>query len=152
MICPSCGAAETGVIDSRATDSDHVIRRRRECDQCHRRFTTYERIEAEPIFVRKKDGSREVFQRDKLVNGMALACKKSGSGVTELEQFAADLERRLQDEGRREVPAVELGRMVLSGLRKIDPVAYVRFASVYEDFDSVESFRQTIDRLENENP
>lgn len=149
MKCPSCGGADTGVVDSRATDGDHVIRRRRECPACHKRFTTYERAEAEPVFVRKKDGSREVFQREKLVKGMALACRKTEAGIEGLEKFAAELERKFQDEGRREISAVELGKMVLAGLRRIDPVAYVRFASVYEEFDSVEAFSDVIRRLES---
>ncbi len=102
--------------------------------------------------MRKKDGSREVFQREKLVKGMALACRKTEAGIEALEKFASELERKFQDEGRREVPAAELGKLVLTGLRKIDPVAYVRFASVYEEFDSIESFSEVIRRLEKENP
>jgi transcriptional repressor NrdR len=148
MKCPYCGTPETSVLDSRSTDQDHVIRRRRECADCKRRFTTYERVEAEPILVLKKDGTREVFSREKLLGGLLIACKKTRIPIETLEEYVSSIERSLRDEGRREVPAVDLGKIVLSGLKLIDPVAYIRFASVYNEFESVAAFRKVIDDLE----
>ncbi|MEK8022425.1 MAG: transcriptional regulator NrdR [Candidatus Hydrogenedentota bacterium] len=144
MICPGCNAEETGVIDSRTTEHGMVIRRRRECEKCGRRFTTYERMEQEPIYVVKKDGTRELFSREKLLKGIMTACRKTSLPLETLEEFVASIERTIRDEGGREVDSVSLGKEVLSGLKLLDPVAYIRFASVYKEFDSVESFRQTL--------
>lgn len=148
MKCPFCGAVETSVLDSRSTDQDAVIRRRRECAGCQRRFTTYERIESEPLIVVKKDGTREIFLRDKLLEGIMLACRKNRIPPKTLEEFVQSIERSLKDEGRREITAVELGKIVLEGLKLIDPVAYVRFASVYHEFNSVQGFRQVLEDFE----
>ncbi len=147
MKCPFCSTTETSVLDSRATDSDSVIRRRRECDACHRRFTTYERVEAEPLVVIKRDGTREMFSREKLLAGVILACKKTKIPLDTLEDFVSSIERSLRDEGRREISSVDIGTEVLNGLKLMDPVAYIRFASVYNGFDTVESFRKLITSL-----
>jgi transcriptional repressor NrdR len=149
MKCPFCQTTETGVLDSRATENESVIRRRRECKVCQRRFTTYERVEAEPLVVVKKDGSREIFSREKLLTGLLLAFRKSKIPAETLDEFVSSIERSLLDEGRREVTAAELGDVVLSGLKLMDPVAYVRFASVYREFDSIDSFRDVLAAFEN---
>lgn len=148
MKCPYCATPETSVLDSRSTDQDHVIRRRRECASCKRRFTTYERVEAEPILVLKKDGTREVFTREKLLAGLLIACKKTRLPLETLEEFVSSIERSIRDEGRREIPSVDIGKIVLSGLKLIDPVAYIRFASVYKEFETVAEYRKVIQDLE----
>lgn len=146
MRCPACGHDETDVLDSRGTDQGRGIRRRRECQACKRRFTTYESVGADPIFVRKKDGDREPFSREKLLAGLVTACRKRPVTLEALEEFAGAVEARLREreEGGREVESARLGEIVLEGLREIDPVAYVRFASVYREFDSVEAFGKII--------
>ncbi|RMH55748.1 MAG: transcriptional repressor NrdR [Candidatus Hydrogenedentota bacterium] len=150
MKCPYCSSTNTNVLDSRPTEQDNSVRRRRECTACHARFTTYERVEYEPILVIKKDGSREAYSREKLLNGLFMATKKCPVSAEELDHFAARIERALRDEGRREITATELGQMVLTGLKKIDPVAYIRFASVYREFDSIDSFRAILAEFEEE--
>lgn len=144
MRCPGCNAEETGVIDSRMTEHGAVIRRRRECEKCGRRFTTYERMELEPLYVIKKDGSRELFSREKLLKGIMTACRKTRLPLETLEEFVASIERTIRDEGRREIDSSTLGAEVLEGLKLLDPVAYIRFASVYKEFDTVEAFRRTL--------
>ncbi len=147
MKCPYCGFAESKVIDSRPTDEGSRIRRRRECLACTRRFTTYEIVESLPIVVVKKDKSREVFDRDKLFNGMLRACQKRPVSLEVLERAVNDIEAQLQNSLDREIPAKQIGEYAMEKLREIDEVAYVRFASVYRQFKDVQSFKDEISRL-----
>lgn len=147
MKCPYCGFAESKVIDSRPTDEGSRIRRRRECLACTRRFTTYEIVESLPIVVVKKDKSREVFDRDKLFNGMLRACQKRPVSLEVLERAVGDIEAQLQNSLDREIPAKLIGEYAMEKLREIDEVAYVRFASVYRQFKDVQSFKDEISRL-----
>ncbi len=147
MKCPYCGFAESKVIDSRPTDEGSRIRRRRECEACARRFTTYEIVESLPIVVVKKDKSREVFDREKLFDGMLRACQKRPVSLEVLERAVSDIEAQLQNSLDREIPAKQIGEYAMEKLREIDEVAYVRFASVYRQFKDVQSFKDEISRL-----
>lgn len=140
MKCPFCGFAESKVIDSRPTDEGERIRRRRECLGCEKRFTTYEVIETTPLMVVKRDGSREVFDRSKLLGGMIKACEKRPVPLSRLEEAVQAIELCLQNSLEREVPATEIGELAMDKLRGIDSVAYVRFASVYRQFKDINSF------------
>ena len=142
MRCPFCGYEESKVIDSRPTDENERIRRRRECLRCSKRFTTYEVIEDVPIIVIKKDKSREVFDRNKILKGMLRACEKRSVTINELETAISEIEATLQSAIDREVTSARIGE-----LKNIDEVAYVRFASVYKAFDSVEAFRDEISKM-----
>jgi transcriptional repressor NrdR len=142
--CPFCGENEDRVIDSRVSREGDVIRRRRECVDCERRFTTYERVEEILPMVVKKDGSRETFDRLKIMNGLKRACEKRPISMETLEQITNDVETRLQEEGRKEVPSQEIGAHVMDALRSLDVVAYVRFASVYREFRDVDEFMVTL--------
>ncbi len=147
MKCPFCGYEESKVIDSRPTDENERIRRRRECLQCSKRFTTYETIEDVPIIVIKKDKSREVFDRNKILKGMLRACEKRSVSVSELETAISEIEATLQSAIDREVTSVRIGELIMEKLKQIDEVAYIRFASVYKEFDSVEAFREEISKM-----
>lgn len=147
MKCPFCGCEESKVIDSRPTDENERIRRRRECVQCGKRFTTYEVIEDVPIIVIKKDKSREVFDRTKVLKGMLRACEKRPVTSTELENAINEIEATLQSATDREVTSVRIGELIMEKLKDIDEVAYVRFASVYKAFDSASSFIEEISIL-----
>jgi len=147
MKCPFCGFEESKVIDSRPTDENERIRRRRECLQCSKRFTTYETIEDVPIIVVKKDKSREVFDRNKILKGMLRACEKRSVTVSELETAISEIEATLQSAIDREVTSVKIGELIMEKLKVIDEVAYIRFASVYKEFDSVEAFREEISKM-----
>ena len=147
MRCPFCGCEESKVIDSRPTDENETIRRRRECVQCGKRFTTYEVIEDVPIIVIKKDKSREVFDRNKVLKGMLRACEKRPVTSTELETAISEIEATLQSATDREVTSVRIGELIMEKLREIDEVAYVRFASVYKEFDSASAFIEEISKL-----
>lgn len=147
MRCPFCGFEESKVIDSRPTDENERIRRRRECLQCSKRFTTYETIEDVPIIVIKKDKSREVFDRNKILKGMLRACEKRSVTVSELEMAISEIEATLQSAIDREVTSVKIGELIMEKLKQIDEVAYIRFASVYKEFDSVEAFRDEISKM-----
>ena len=149
MKCPFCGYIESKVIDSRPTDEGSRIRRRRECLQCAQRFTTYEVIETVPILVVKRDGSRELFDRSKLLHGMIRACEKRPVPIERLEKAADEIELRLQNALEREVPSAQIGDYVMDQLMEIDDVAYVRFASVYRSFTDVSSFHDAITQLQN---
>ena len=144
MRCPFCGEREDKVIDSRVSREGDVIRRRRECVACERRFTTYERVEEVLPQVVKKDGRREPFDRLKIMSGLKRACEKRPIATEELERVADGIEARLQEEGRKEVPSREIGEAVMEALRELDAVAYVRFASVYRDFRGVDEFTQAL--------
>ena len=147
MKCPFCGCEESKVIDSRPTDENERIRRRRECVQCGKRFTTYEVIEDVPIIVIKKDKSREVFDRTKVLKGMLRACEKRPVTSTELENAINEIEATLQSATDREVTSVRIGELIMEKLKDIDEVAYVRFSSVYKAFDSASSFIEEISKL-----
>lgn len=147
MRCPFCGYEESKVIDSRPTDENERIRRRRECLQCSKRFTTYETIEDVPIIVIKKDKSREVFDRNKILKGMLRACEKRSVTISELETAISEIEATLQSAIDREVTSVKIGELIMEKLKQIDEVAYIRFASVYKEFDSVEAFRDEISKM-----
>ncbi len=147
MKCPFCGFDESKVIDSRPTDENERIRRRRECLQCGKRFTTYEIIEDVPIIVIKKDKSREVFDRNKILKGMLRACEKRSVTITELETAISEIEATLQSAIDREVTSANIGELIMEKLKAIDEVAYVRFASVYKEFNSAEAFKEYISRM-----
>ena len=140
MRCPRCGCVESKVIDSRASENFETIRRRRECESCGYRFTTYERLEEVPLTVRKKDGSTEVFDRQKLMRGLVTATVKRDIPVSKLNELIDDIERELRDKGKAEVSSHDLGEMVMTRLLDLDKVAYVRFASVYRDFKDIDEF------------
>ena len=147
MKCPFCGFDESKVIDSRPTDENERIRRRRECLQCGKRFTTYEIIEDVPIIVIKKDKSREVFDRNKMLKGMLRACEKRSVTISELETAISEIEATLQSAIDREVTSANIGELIMEKLKAIDEVAYVRFASVYKEFNSAEAFKEYISRM-----
>jgi len=145
--CPFCQAADSRVIDSRSCEDGSSIRRRRECIACKRRFTSYERVEERPLLVVKKNGTREQFDRDKLLNGIGRACEKRPVGIEQIEHMAAQIEAELRDKNEREVSTMAIGEMVMDKLRDLDEVAYVRFASVYRQFTDLNSFINTIDQM-----
>jgi transcriptional repressor NrdR len=147
MKCPFCGRVEDKVVDSRAAKTSDTIRRRRECLNCGRRFTTYERLDEIPYMVVKKDGSREKFDRQKALAGILKACEKRPVPMNKLEQIVNELEIYVAESPNRERPSPELGAMVMARLRKLDKVAYVRFASVYLDFKDVREFMDELKDL-----
>ena len=147
MKCPYCGFSESKVIDSRPTDEGERIRRRRECLQCQKRFTTYEVVETLPITVVKKDQSREQFDREKLLSGIRYACVKRPVSIDVLEKLADDIESELQNTLDREVTSQKIGELVRAELKKIDRVAYIRFASVYRHFQDVDNFEEEIKNI-----
>lgn len=147
MKCPFCGNYESKVIDSRPAEEGASIRRRRECLSCQKRFTTYEIIERMPIVVVKRDGSRQSFDRVKLINGMVRACEKRPVSLSTLEKIADDIEQEIQSKLEREVHTVDIGEMVMSRLKNVDEVAYVRFASVYRSFKDINTFMEELSKL-----
>ncbi len=148
MNCPYCNSPDSRVVDSRETESKEAIRRRRECSSCGQRFTTYEKIEEIPITVVKRDGSTEMFHPEKLLRGLMRACAKRDVPAESLQAVVGDIERELREEAAYEVPSERVGKMALERLQGIDLVAYVRFASVYRQFENVEEFKQELERLE----
>lgn len=147
MKCPFCQHQDSRVIDSRTSDDRGVVRRRRECAACGRRFTTYERPSDLPLTVVKKDGSREAFDREKIIIGMTKACEKRPIAREAIGQAADEVEREIRDQLAEEVPARHIGTLVMEKLRRMDEVAYVRFASVYKEFHDADSFVQEIESL-----
>ena len=147
MKCPYCGHPESKVIDSRPADENASIRRRRECLSCARRFTTYETVESLPIVVIKKDGSRQSFDRQKVLRGMIRACEKRPVALAELERIADEIEQELQNSMEREIRTEVIGEKVMERLRKVDQVAYVRFASVYRQFKDIDTFMTELNKL-----
>ena len=145
--CPFCGYEESKVIDSRPADDGERIRRRRECMKCAKRFTTYEIIESVPIIVVKKDKSRQVFDRQKLFNGMIKACEKRPVTSETIERAVSDIETQLQNSLDREVTSIQIGELAMEKLKDIDDVAYVRFASVYRQFRDINTFMQELNKL-----
>jgi len=148
MRCPYCNHAESKVTDSRAMDEG--IRRRRECLQCGVRFTTYERIQNMALMVAKRDGRREDFRRDKLMTGITKACAKRPVPLKDIDRVVEEIEAELQNVGRAEIPSAHIGEMVMRKLKKLDRVAYIRFASVYRDFDDIDNFEQAVRDLRSE--
>ncbi len=147
MKCPVCAFPESKVLDSRPTEEGSAIRRRRECLSCQKRFTTYERIEILPIVVVKKDKSREVFDRSKLINGMIRACEKRPVSLADIERAVSEIEATLNNSLQSEVSSNEIGELVMEKLKKIDEVAYVRFASVYRQFKDINTFMTELKTL-----
>jgi len=147
MKCPYCAHPESKVVDSRPSDEGASIRRRRECLECHKRFTTYEMIESLPLVVIKKDGGRQTFDKNKLINGMMRACEKRPVNFTVLESIANEIEQSLQNEMNREVSSSRIGEMVMARLKNVDEVAYVRFASVYRQFQDISTFMSELSKL-----
>ncbi len=147
MKCPFCGESDNKVIDSRLSKDASVIRRRRECVVCTRRFTTYEHIEEIPIMIIKKDGRREVFSRDKVRMGIQKACEKRNISMNLIEDFLDELERDLREIGEKEIPSHTLGAKIMAKLHDLDDVAYVRFASVYREFKDVNDFLSELKSL-----
>ncbi len=152
MKCPFCSHAESKVTDSRVASAGDVIRRRRECEKCERRFTTYERVEEVLPLVVKKDGRREMFDRQKLLSGLRRACDKRAIPLEKLEGIVDAIERDLIDSGEKEVSAQSVGERVMVHLRGLVPIAYVRFASVYRSFRDLDEFREELDRIARARP
>lgn len=147
MKCPFCLRATTAVVDSRETDDGGAIRRRRLCESCSKRFTTYERAEGIDLTVVKKDGGRELFDREKLKRGLVKATWKRPVSMSDIEDLIEDVECKLRNKQTKEVKSWEIGNLVIKRLRKLDKLSYLLFASVYRDFDSLEDFKVEIDRL-----
>lgn len=150
MKCPYCGYSESKVIDSRPTDEGERIRRRRECLNCAKRFTTYEVIETVPVVVVKKDKSREAFDRNKLLNGLLRACEKRPVPLETLERIVDEIETLPQNSLDREVPSTLIGTYAMDKLKKVDEVAYVRFASVYREFKDINTFMDELNKIKAE--
>lgn len=148
MRCPLCNAPESRVLESRLLEDETCLRRRRECSGCSRRFTTYERVELVPLMVVKRDGGREPFDPRKLATGMMRACVKRRISASQIEEMVHEIESELQKRTAREVPSQEIGEMTLLRLRHLDEVAYVRFASVYRNFASIEDFIRELTTLQ----
>ena len=147
MKCPSCADPASKVIDSRPADEGASIRRRRECLACHKRFTTYEMMESLPLMVVKKDGSRQSFDRNKVLSGLIRACEKRPVSFDTLENIVNEVEQSLQNELKQEISSAEIGELVMDKLKKVDQVAYVRFASVYRQFKDIDTFMAELNKL-----
>lgn len=147
MRCPYCDFYDSKVIDTRPTEEGQAIRRRRECIKCSKRFTTYEKIEEIPLVVVKKDGNRQTYDRNKLLNGILRACEKRPVSMDTIEKVVDDIEKNLYNSMEKEITSVEIGEMVMNTLKDIDEVAYVRFASVYRQFKDVNSFMDELKEL-----
>lgn len=147
MKCPFCGGFDSKVVDSRPTEDGERIRRRRECISCGKRFTTFEVVETTPIMVKKKDGSIQAFNRDKLLNNMIKSCEKRQVSIQDLEKAVDRIEYKIVNSLKSEISSVELGEMVMDELKKLDEVAYVRFASVYRQFSDVNTFFEELSEL-----
>ena len=147
MKCIYCGCEDSKVLDSRSTDESNSIRRRRECLNCGKRFTTYETVETVPILVVKKDGSRQPFNIEKIKCGMIKACEKRPVSMAQIDEMAGDIEKSIQNSLRQEVSSQEIGEMIMARLKKADEIAYVRFASVYRQFKDVTNFIKLITEM-----
>ena len=150
MKCPFCLYSDSKVIDSRPADDGQRIRRRRECMKCLKRFTTYESVETQPLIIIKRDRSRQVFDRNKLLSGMLRACEKRPVSLETLERAIDEIESTLQNSLMREVTSAQIGEMALEKMKSIDEIAYVRFASVYHDFKDIQSFLDELNKLKGE--
>lgn len=147
MKCPFCGYFDSKVVDSRPTEDGASIRRRRECLECHKRFTTFEVMENLPVVVIKKDGSRQSFDRSKLLNSMIRACEKRTVAFDTLNRIADEIEQTLQNDMSREIPSARIGELVMDKLKDVDEVSYVRFASVYRQFKDISTFMEELNKL-----
>jgi len=147
MKCPYCGFGQDKVIDTREINEGLQIRRRRECLNCGKRFTTYEEIEMRPLIVIKKDGRREKFNREKIFTGIQKACEKRPISTEEIEKIIIEIEQELRQKFDREVPSKEIGKIIIKKLKKIDKVAYIRFASVYREFQDISEFKKEIEKI-----
>ena len=150
MKCPYCGFNESKVVDSRPTDEETAIRRRRECEKCAKRFTTYEKIEEVPLVIVKKDGSRELYQRSKIINGFLKACEKRPVSLKQIEEVVDEIEKELYNSMDKEIESKKIGELVMQRLKQLDDVAYVRFASVYRQFKDLNTFVEELNKLINE--
>jgi len=151
MRCPFCNYEETKVVDSRPADQGNMIRRRRECFDCAKRFTTYEKIESLPLMVVKKDRSLEPFNREKLINGLLKACEKRPVSIDQIETLVDNIESQISNSLKREVESQEIGEMLMDALKDLDEIAYVRFASVYRQFKDINTFISELKKLLKEN-
>ncbi|NMA01389.1 MAG: transcriptional repressor NrdR [Clostridia bacterium] len=147
MRCPFCGFFDTKVLDTRSAEDGNYIRRRRECGECLKRFTNYEKIEDVPMIVIKKDGSRQVFDSNKILNGLIKSCEKRPVPLKELERITTEIERELRNDMEREISSTQIGELVMDKLKSVDEVAYVRFASVYREFKDISTFIEEIESL-----
>ena len=147
MKCPECNHPESKVIDSRPNEDGTTIRRRRECEKCGNRFNTYEKLEDTPIIVLKKDGTSQLFNRQKILNGIITACEKRPVTLSQMEHVVDEIEQDIKNKLKKEVTTKEIGEMVIGNLRKLDDVAYIRFASVYREFKDVNLFLEEINKL-----
>jgi transcriptional repressor NrdR len=150
MRCPFCDQNDSKVIDSRPTEDGHVIRRRRECAACSNRFTTYEKVEQVPIIVVKKNGARESYNRSKVLNGIIRACEKRPVSIDQMEALVDRCEKKLHNTMEKEIPSAMIGNLIMEGLKELDEVAYVRFASVYRQFKDINTFVDELTKLLNE--
>jgi transcriptional repressor NrdR len=150
MICPTCGVGETRVLESRVSDAGEAIRRRRECLDCHARFTTFERLEQSTLWVVKRDGSRQPFDRSKLLRGLERACVKRPVALDQIERIVAAVEAGFRSDGLTEVPSEAIGEAALLHLRELDGVAYIRFASVYRSFETPDEFQHELESLDSD--
>ena len=150
MKCPYCDYIESKVVDTRPTDEGQAIRRRRECTNCSKRFTTYEKIEEIPLMIVKKDGNRQAYDRNKILNGILKACEKRPVSVSIIERIVDGIEKTLSNSLEKEITSVEIGEMVMNKLKDVDEVAYVRFASVYRQFKDVNSFMEELKKILDE--
>ncbi len=148
--CPFCGFVESKVVDSRPTEEQSAIRRRRECEKCGKRFTTYEKIEEMPLIIVKKDGSRQMYQRNKILGGLLRACEKRPVSIKSLEDLVDNIEKELYNTMEKEISSKLIGEMIMKNLKNIDDVAYVRFASVYRQFKDLNSFLEELNKLISE--
>ncbi len=149
MKCVYCGSDETSVLDSRETEDLLAVRRRRECGKCKKRFTTYERVDFEDLMVIKKDGRREKFSQEKLKNGIVKACEKRDVSIEKIDEIVRNIESDLRKDDLTEVSSKKVGDMVSSALKGLDKVAYIRFASVYKEFDDIAEFKKEIEKLKS---
>ena len=147
MKCPFCGFEESKVVDSRSTDDNSTIRRRRECTKCNKRYTTYEKIEDIPVLVIKRDLARENFNKEKIINGLIIACQKRPVSRKQIEEIAEDIEKKISNKMLTEIESETIGEMVMEKLKEIDEISYVRFASVYRQFKDINTFLEEITRL-----
>lgn len=150
MKCPYCGYGESKVVDSRPTEEETAIRRRRECEKCTKRFTTYEKVEEVPLVIVKKDGSRELYQRGKIINGFLKACEKRPVSLKQIEEVVDEIEKELYNSMDKEIDSKKIGELVMKRLKQLDDVAYVRFASVYRQFKDLNTFMEELNKLINE--
>lgn len=147
MRCPFCGYEDSKVVDTRPTDEGRIIKRRRECLKCQKRFTTYEKVERQPVLVIKKDNRREEFDRNKILNGIIKACQKRPVSIEQMNKIVDEIENEIYNSMREEISSREIGEMVMEKLKKIDEISYVRFASVYRQFKDINTFIEELQKL-----